>query len=354
MGRSTGHMTERSNLSGGASDGTPLTILAIVSAVFAALLILPYLQYVLLAVVLAYILTPAQRVFERWMSTTTAALSLITVSIVVVLIPIAYVLTIAIQQGLELLTAIQEGVVSPDIIQARLKTLGYLVDFELLYSTYQEPITAGLQGLATGALTTIGGLPSVLIGVTVTVFVLFALLRDGKQLIAWLRSVIPINDRVQRELLVELDHLMWASVIGNVAVAAIQAVLLGIGLLLLGMPGVVFLAVATFILALLPLVGAFGVWVPVSFYFFMIGRPTAAGLLLIYGLLVSSSDIYLRPALIGRSGAINVAIIVVGIFGGVVLFGAMGLFIGPVVLGGAKIVLDLYSQEQETAGATPG
>lgn len=60
---------------------------------------------------------------------------------------------------------------------------------------------------------------------------------------------------------------------------------------------------------------------------------------------------YLRPALIGRSGAINVAIIVVGIFGGLVLFGAMGLFIGPVVLGGAKIILDLYAQEN--AESTP-
>ena len=353
MERSTGNMTGLSDLPGGSSDGTPLSIVAIVSAVFAALLILPYLQFGLLAVVFAYVLAPAQRAFERWMGPTAAAISLITLSIVVILIPIAYVLTIAIQQGLELLTAIQEGEFSPDTIQARVETLGYLVDFELLYSTYQEPITAGLQGLATGGLTIIGGLPGVPIGVTVTVFVLFTLLRDGEQLIAWLRSVVPINDRVQRELLVELDHLMWASVIGNVAVAAIQALLLGIGLVLLGMPGVVFLTVATFILALLPLVGAFGVWVPVSFYFFVIGRPTAAGLLVIYGLLVSSSDIYLRPALIGRSGAINVAIIVVGIFGGIVLFGAMGLFIGPVILGGTKIVLDLYSHEQETAGATP-
>ena len=346
-------MTERSDLPRWSSDGTPLTILAIVSVVFAALLILPYLQYVLLAVVLAYVLAPVQRAFERWVSPTAAALSLIALSIVVVLIPIAYVLTIAIQQGLELLTAIQEGEFSPEIIQARLETLGDPVDFELLYSTYREPITAGLQGLATGAVTIIGGLPGVLIGITVTIFVLFTLLRDGERLIAWLRSVGPIDHRLQRELLVELDHLMWASVIGNVAVAAIQAVLLGIGLLLLGMPGVVFLTVATFVLALLPLVGAFGVWVPVSFYLFVIGRPTAAGLLVIYGLLVSSSDVYLRPALIGRSGAINVAIIVLGVFGGIVLFGAMGLFIGPVVLGGAKVVLDLYSQAHGTAGATP-
>ncbi|WEL27495.1 Putative PurR-regulated permease PerM (plasmid) [Haloferax volcanii] len=138
---------------------------------------------------------------------------------------------------------------------------------------------------------------------------------------------------------------MWASVVGNVAVAGIQAVLLGIGLALVGMPGVVFLTVATFILTLLPLIGAFGVWVPVSAYLLLVGRPVAASAILVYGSIISVSDIYLRPVIIGRSGAINAATIVVGIFGGLVVFGAIGLFIGPVILGGAKIILDLFARE---------
>ena len=64
-----------------------------------------------------------------------------------------------------------------------------------------------------------------------------------------------------------------------------------------------------------------------------------------YGLLVTVSDVYLRPALIGRTGAFNSATIVIGIFGGLVVFGAVGLFIGPVVLGGAKLVLDSFARE---------
>ncbi len=342
----TGNVTKKSNHPTGSSGGNALTLLAVASAFIAALLIFTYLQYVLLAIVLAYVLAPVQRKLEQRMSSMTAAITLIVSSILVVFIPLAYILAIAIQQGLELIAAIQEGDFSPEVIQDRLETIGYVVDFEQIYATYREPIAEGVQNLATGTLTVIGGLPGVLLGFTVTVFVLFALLRDGERLVAWLQSVAPINDRVQRNLLRELDHLMWASVVGNVAVAGIQAVLLGIGLTLVGMPGVIFLTVVTFILALLPLVGAFGVWVPVSTYLFLIGRPFAAGLFVIYGLAVSVSDIYLRPALISRSGTVNVAIIVVGIFGGIVLFGAIGLFIGPVVLGGAKIVLDLFAQER--------
>ncbi|ELZ63950.1 hypothetical protein C457_18283 [Haloferax prahovense DSM 18310] len=316
------------------------------SGVLGLLFVFTQLQYILLAIVLAYVLAPAQRMLERHTSATTAAFTLISLSVFVFFIPVAYLLTVAIQQGLELLTALQEGGLSLDIVQDRLEAIGYVIDFDLLYATYQAPIATGLQRLATGAVTIVGGLPGVLIGLTVTVFVLFALLRDREQFVTWLKSIVPLSDRVERELIRELDVLMWASVIGNVAVAGVQAVLLGIGLALVGMPGAVFLTVATFVLTLLPLVGAFGVWLPVSGYLFAIGRPATAILFFAYGSVVSASDLYLRPAIINRSGAINVATIVVGIFGGVVLFGAIGLFVGPVILGGSKVVLDLFVQER--------
>lgn len=328
-------------------DRVGLSVMAIGSGILACLIVLTQLQFVLLAIVLAYVLTPVQQRLERYVSSTIAAITLIAISIFAILVPVAYILTIAIQQGLGLIAVIQEGELSLDIIENRLETIGYVIDFDLLYATYQEPIAAGLQQLATGALTVISGLPGLLIGLTVTMFVLFTLLRDGEQFLTWLRAVVPVSDPVQGELLRELDALMWASVIGNVAVAGIQAILLGIGLALLGVPGVVFLTVATFVLTLLPLIGAFGVWIPVSLYLFAIGRPTAAVLLFVFGFVVSVSDFYLRPVIINRSGALNVAVIVVGIFGGIVLFGAMGLFVGPVVLGGSKVVLDLFAHHPQ-------
>lgn len=58
------------------------------------------------------------------------------------------------------------------------------------------------------------------------------------------------------------------------------------------------------------------------------------------------SDTYLRPTIINRSGALNVAVITVGIFGGITVFGVVGLFIGPVVLGGTKVVLDQFARER--------
>lgn len=338
------------------SERTALGIFALVSVGLAAFVVLPYIQYVLLGVLLAYVLAPAQRSLESYVGSTASAVSLITAAVVVLILPVIYVLVVAVRQASELLGALQQQGLDPAAIERQLEGTGYRINPEVIQGAiadYEEEIGTGVQGIMTATLDIVGGIPAIAFGLTVTVFVLFSLLRDGGRLLSWLQEIAPLGPAVQAELIAELDRLMWASVVGNVAVSAIQAVALGIGLWALSVPGVVFLTVVTFVLALLPLIGAFGVWLPLSAYLVVIGRPGAAGLLVVYGSLVSVSDMYLRPALIGRSGPLSAAVIVVGIFGGVSVFGAVGLFVGPVVVGAAKVGIDLYARYGVEGLGTP-
>lgn len=345
-------------MSEGTADGTwitnrvGLTIATLLSAILALLVVAPYASYVLLAFVLAYLLYPAQRRLETRLGATAAAVLLVSIALVIILVPVIYLLSVAIREAISVVQAVQNGELSPNTLEERLADAGLDVDLVELYETYEDPIATAAEGLVSGAFEIAGGIPELLIGFTVTLFVLFSLLRDGDRFLAWIRSVVPLSRDVQEEALVELDRLMWASVVGNVAVAAIQAVLLGIGLAVLGVPSLVLLTVTTFVFALLPLIGAFGVWLPVSVYLLAIDRPAAAVALVLYGSLVSVSDMYLRPAVIGSSEAFNAATVVVGIFGGLVVFGAVGLFIGPVVLGGAKVMIDAFARERREPAPT--
>jgi len=332
-----------------------LTAFALLSALLALLVLLPYLQFVLFGVVLAYILFPVQQRVEQHLRPTFAALALVAATVLLVLIPLVYVLSVAIRQAFGVVQAIREGDLDLGTIEGLLETNGYAVDLVALYEANQERIAAAIREVTMGVIDLAGSLPGLFIGLTVTLFVLFTLLRDGDRLVSWFQWVLPVDDPVLDELREGLDELMWASVVGNVAVAAIQAVMIGVGLVVAGVPAVVFLTVATFVLALLPLVGAFGVWIPASVYLVANGQQTASAALAVYGLFVTFSDTYLRPALIGQTAAFNSAIVVVGIFGGLVVFGAVGLFIGPVVLGGAKLALDCFaraSRGESTDGAT--
>ncbi|MBZ6493360.1 AI-2E family transporter [Natrinema longum] len=330
-----------------------LTAVALLSGLLALFVLLPYLQYVLFGVVLAYIMFPVQERLERYVRPTFAAIGVVIATLVVVLIPLVYILSVAVGQSLRVVRSIRQGAVDIETIEEVLETNGYAVDLIDLYESNQGRIATAIQEVTSGAIDILGTLPNLFIGLTVTLFVLFALLRDGKELVAWFQWVLPIDDEILMELRTGLDRLMWASVVGNVAVAGIQAGMLGVGLAIAGVPAVVFLTVATFVLTLLPLVGAFGIWIPAAVYLVAIGRPTAGGAMALYGLLVTFSDSYLRPALIGRTSAFNSATVVVGIFGGLVVFGAVGLFIGPVVLGGAKLAFDCFARVQ-TGDPPPG
>lgn len=326
-----------------------LIALALLGSFLGLAVLAPYLQYVLFAVVLAYVLSPVQDRVEQYVSPTVGAFAVVTATVLVVLLPLMYVGLVAVQQSIALVDTIRGGEFDLGSIEELLTFDGYGVDLFALIEANQNRIVTGLREVTTGVFSFVGTLPNVFIGITTMLFVLFALLRDGRRLLAWFRWVLPVEDRLLDDLFEELDRLMWASVVGNVAVAGIQAVLLGVGLAVAGVPAIVFLTVATFVLTLLPLVGSFVVWIPAAGYLAATGRPTAAGALSVFGLLVMFSDSYLRPAVIGGTNAYNSAIAIVGIFGGLVVFGAVGLFVGPVVLGGAKLVLDAFARER--AGA---
>lgn len=323
-----------------------MLVFVLLSVVLASLVILPYIQFVLLAMVFAYILWPIRTRLNRHLRRDVTALLLTVGSIVAVFLPIAYLLFEASRQAVRIVENIAAGDLDIAAIERQLADFGLNVDIVGFYETYNEQIASALERVIWSVFDIVRSIPNLFIGLIITVFVLFVLLRDGDRLAAWTRSILPIRHEVQDEFNARLDRLTRASVIGNVFASFIQAIGLGAGLWFLGFDNLIFLTVLTFILALLPLVGAFLVWVPLVFYLFSVGDTTAAAILLVYGTIISMSDFYTRPMVIGYSAALNSAIIVLGVFGGIVAFGAIGLLVGPVILGGAKIAVEVLARER--------
>ncbi|MFC4249369.1 AI-2E family transporter [Natribaculum luteum] len=330
------------------TDRRVLILLVVTVGVLSLLLVLPYLSYVLAAVVLAYVLAPLQRRLEPRFGRTVAAAVGLVVATVAILFPVGVLVSVAIDQAITLAAAIGTGDLDVESLESQLAAHGLEIDLQTLYGTFQEPIGVGARGLAADALGIVGGFPGFLIGVTVLLFVLYSLLRDGDRLVAWSTSVLPLRDDLQDELVTRIDRLMWASIVASVLVAAVQSLLTTIGLAIVGIPGLAFFGILTFVLALLPLIGAFVVWAPIAIYLVVVGQPLAGAFLFAYGaVVVSLADNFLRPITVGRSVDLSAAVVVVGIFGGVAFFGVMGLFFGPMILGAFKTTFELYARERD-------
>lgn len=144
---------------------------------------------------------------------------------------------------------------------------------------------------------------------------------------------------------------------GVIGTSAAQAVLALIGFIVASVPGAFLLAMATFFLSVVP-GGPVLLWLPAAIWLKMSGEPGWAVFMLIWGLVViSGSDNILRPLLIGKGVAAPLALIFLGVIGGILAFGFLGLFIGPTLLAIAyNLLLDWLAgrvaARQEALGAS--
>lgn len=308
-------------------------------AVLGALLVAPFVQYLLAAVLLAYVLLPIQRRLEPHVGERAAAATLILVAMFAVVLPLAALVAVTSRQARSAFDFLREVFAGTSPVE---EFLGFQISLNDLLGTTGDIGSVLLRG----ALDLFGSLTTVLIGLTVLLFALYYFLTQRDALIRWTRDVTPLPRAIQDEIAARLDRLMWAVLVGNVVVGVVQGVLTGVGLLAVGFSNVVFWTVMTTVLSLFPLVGASVVWIPAAAYLFFVGQyPQAVGLLVYGSLVVSLSDNYLRPLVGGREAKLNPGVFIVGIFGGVVAFGFMGLFFGPILLGILKVLVEVFVRE---------
>ena len=334
-------------------DRGVLVAAIVVFAALSLLVVLPLAQYVLLALLLGYVLYPLQKRLAPRIGARVASGSLIVATALVILVPLGTVITIAARQALEVYRAVRAGRLGIGTVERFVgEQLGVAVDVSRLVGGFNPDElvnvveSSGGSALFGSVMSLFGGLSDVVLGLTVLVFLTYYMLVDGAASMRWLHGVSPLSDDVWAEFVERVDQLMWAVIVGNVAVAVVQGVLTGIGLVALDFPSAVFWTVVTVVLGLLPLIGASIVWLPAAGYLLVVGRPVAAVLLFVYGAtIVSLSDNYLRPVIGGREAGLNPGLFVLGISGGLFVFGFLGVFFGPVVLGVLKVVVELFARE---------
>lgn len=172
-----------------------------------------------------------------------------------------------------------------------------------------------------------------LLQMTFAVFIGFFFFRDGDALVETLRfGLEKLAGRIGTDMLVTIRATVAGVVHGIFGTALAQALVAWIGFLIAGVPGAFLLAVATFFLSIVP-VGPPLIWGGATFWLFNQGNPGWAIFMALWGFFVISSiDNFVKPYLISLGSGLPLLLIVLGVFGGVVAFGFIGIFIGPPLL----------------------
>jgi predicted PurR-regulated permease PerM len=324
-----------------------LIVLITVVGVVSGLIVLPYLQYVMLAVLLAYVLHPVHVRLSGRVGQVGSAASLLVLTTVAFLLPFVLVLRVIATDVVSFAEQLQSGGIEFATLEAAIADwTGMQIDLASALGGSGEQIGGAIVEQAGNVF---GLLTHGLIGIGVTVFLLYYLLKDGQKLVAWLRDITPLPQRVQDDLYTEVNDVTWAVLAGHVFIAIVQGVVAGLGLIAVGIPNAVFWTVVMVILALLPVIGAFMVLGPAAIWLAASGDVFAAGALAVYGtIVVGITDDFLRPIVVNRRTDISPAVILLGVIGGLSVFGFIGLFIGPIVLGVLKACLVVFDDYYES------
>ncbi len=183
------------------------------------------------------------------------------------------------------------------------------------------------------------------VGMAIMIFTLFFALRDGTRMVERVGRTLPMDESDRRRVMDRLQQTLIAVVQGLTVTAVVQGLLVGLALLVLGVPFPLLLGTAAGLLAFLPVGGAAFVWVPTVAVLAVLGSWMSAAILALWCLLVVSSvDNVLRPLMIGAGAQLSTPVLFFGILGGLQAFGFIGLFVGPAVLAALSSLLAIYRE----------
>lgn len=314
------------------------------------LMVIGYLQYLLAGAILAFVTRPLQRRLDRRLPATAAAALVVLATLVVAVLPVLVLLAAVADDVAALAGSFSlESLPTAAGVEAYLEGLvGRDLDLDARVQAAVEVLPGWAAGAAPGLL---GGAAQVLIGLSLMLIVQFYLVRDWAGFAAHTREfdVLPtaVQDRVYRKT----GRATWSVVKGHVFVAVLQGLAAGLGLWAVGIPRVFLLTFLMVILGFVPVIGTALVWVPAGLYLLATGSPIAGIALLVYGMiLVGALDNLARPLLIDEDVALHDLFVLLGVIGGVSLFGPIGIFVGPVVYAVLAELLAVYRETYDELG----
>ena len=179
----------------------------------------------------------------------------------------------------------------------------------------------------------------------IMLFTMYYFLVYGKDYLSKLLFSLPLNSEDEKRLLEKFTSVTRATLKGTFIIGAIQGAMGGVAMWIAGIPNTLFWGVIMAVFAIIPAIGPAIVWLPASIFLFVQGDTTAAiGLFLFGAVAISNIDNLLRPRLVGREAQLPDLMILFGTLGGLALFGAIGLIIGPIIAALFVTIWDIYGK----------
>ena len=337
-------------------------MLLVLFFIFAAvLMLLPFAVPILWAVVIGIVLYPLHRYIEKVVrNRTLSALLMSLIVFLFIIVPLSVVSVLVLQQLVdatqrvmmylqshsyqELLETLGKSPVVKDYFE-RFSPVMEFVQKEEFRQLIADSLNRVLKFLGDklGQLAFIAGRNLFYIFVFLLTF--FFILRDGPGILRRVERLIPMNDEDLESVMATMYRTILAVVYGSVGTALLQSIFAFFAYSVVGIRFALLWSVLTFFAAFIPPFGASAVWFPLAVYSFIEFGAWQAAFLGAWGVLViSSMDNFVRPLIIKQGVQIPYVVLFFATIGGLLKFGFIGLFLGPIIFTTLFALFKIYEK----------
>lgn len=338
-------------------------ILGIVLLTFSVLQ--PFIVPLIWGGILAYVSWPLQQRMIRWVRGRVGLASLITTLLVTlaIVVPLVWLILMLRVEAISAYATVQAFLASRPTLPAAIRDLPWIgqVLHESLQQMAADPaalrqhVVLLMEESSVEVTRLIGGVGRNVAKLFFAVLSMFFLLRDGPRLLSEARAILEgILGPTVRDYLDAIGSTTQAVVYALILGALAQGAVAGLGYWIFGIKAPVLMGAVTVLVALIPF-GAPVVWGSMAVWLLVTGHILPGTGLLLWGLLlVSWVDNIVRPLVISNATRMPFLLVVFGVLGGVLAFGLVGLFIGPVLLAvSLAIWREWLEQHQKPAEGGP-
>lgn len=316
----------------------------------------PFLPALLWAVILAVSTWPAYTYLERKLGGRTLPALIMTLgTALLLLLPVVLLSVHLSESAANLFGTVRTGLDSgfPPLPRwiAEIPVLGPRVqDFWTRTASDKAALAAALQPYAGPVrlwlLERGGDVLSAIVEVTISLFVAFFLYRDGRATANMLAHIMTrLTGHRSGRLLRTASDTIIGVVHGVLGTSLLQAILMAVAFWFTDVPAALLLGFIAFFVSLIPM-GLALLWIPVSIWLAVQDHTGAAIFMAVWGLFVGTIDNWLRPMLILNRSELPLALILLGVLGGALVFGFLGIFLGPVLLAVAYSLIHEWGSAQ--------
>lgn len=322
-------------------------VILVLLAVLSFFLLKPILLSIIIGCILAFMFNPIHSWLNKYIHSKNLSVSIVCLLLAtIIILPFWFLTPIFIDQSINLYISVQ----NIDLVTPLKSFFPSLFSSETFSSQIGQILSSFLTKTANSITNVFSNIllnfPTLSLQFLVVLFTFFFVLRDGENLLYYIRSLLPFSKNVEDQLFEYSKSITSSVIYGQVVLGLFEGIIVGIGLFIFNIPNALLLTLLACLTGILPIIGTTIVWFPVVIYLILAGQVPAAFGLIGFGIVAYIIDNIVKPFIVSKRTSMHSAVILIGMIGGVFFFGILGFILGPLILAYLLILIEIYRNKK--------